>query len=102
MILLLDVGNTRIKWAQLLDGALTPQQSLIHRGVATEDWIKQLFRERFRPQRLLVANVAGAGMENTIRREAQRLWQLDTRIRDVAGARVRRDQRVSATQLPRG
>ena len=76
MILLLDVGNTRIKWAQLLDGALTPQQSLMHRGVAPEDWIKQLFRERFRPQRLLVANVAGAGMENTIRREAQRLWQL--------------------------
>ena len=76
MILLLDVGNTRIKWAQLLDGALTPQQSLMHREVTSEEWIKQLFRERFRPRRLLVANVAGAGMENTIRVEAQRRWQL--------------------------
>jgi type III pantothenate kinase len=76
MILLLDVGNTRVKWAQLLDGALTPQQSLLHREVPEEEWTRQLFRERFRPQRLLVANVAGATMESIIRREAQRLWQL--------------------------
>ncbi|HKE42970.1 MAG TPA: type III pantothenate kinase [Steroidobacteraceae bacterium] len=76
MILLLDIGNTRVKWAQLLEGALTPQQSLLHRDVPVEEWTRQLFRERFRPQRLLVANVAGAAMETTIRGEAQRLWQL--------------------------
>ena len=76
MILLLDIGNTRVKWAQLLDGSLTPQQSFLHRDVAPDEWIKQLFRERFRPKRLLVANVAGAGMEATIRSEAQRVWQL--------------------------
>ena len=88
MILLLDIGNTRVKWAQLLDGSLTPQQSFVHRDVAPEEWIKQLFRERFRPQRLLVANVGGAGMEGTIRREAQRVWQLDTGIRYFTGACV--------------
>src|SRR5882672_3988616 len=52
MILLLDIGNTRVKWAQLLDGALTPQQSLLHREMPVEEWTKQLFRERFRAQRL--------------------------------------------------
>jgi type III pantothenate kinase len=76
MILLLDVGNTRIKWAQMLDGELTPQQSILHRDVASETWVKQLFRERFRPARLLVSNVAGAEMQATIRREAKRLWQV--------------------------
>ena len=76
MILLLDVGNTRVKWAQLLDGALTPQQSLLHRDAPAEEWIKHLFRERFRPQRLLVANVAGAAMEGVVRREAERAWRL--------------------------
>lgn len=76
MILLLDIGNTRIKWAQALDGALTPQQSLIHREVATDTWTRQLFRERFRPARLLVSNVAGEEMAATIRREAERNWHV--------------------------
>lgn len=76
MILLLDIGNTCIKWAQLLDGRLTPQQSLIHRDVDTEVWMKQLFRERFRPARLLVSNVAGVQMQQRIAQEAERLWQI--------------------------
>lgn len=76
MILLLDIGNTRIKWAQWLDGRLTPQQALTHRGVDPDEWMKQLFRERFRPARLLVANVAGPDMHASIAREAQRLWQI--------------------------
>jgi type III pantothenate kinase len=76
MILLLDIGNTRIKWAQALNGALTPQQSILHREVATETWTRQLFRERFRPARLLVSNVAGEAMAATIRREAERTWRV--------------------------
>lgn len=77
MILLLDVGNTSIKWAQLLDGALTPQQPLVHRGVDPAVWTKKLFRERFRPARLLVSNVAGEEMRARIEREAARLWQIE-------------------------
>jgi len=80
MILLLDIGNTRIKWAQMLNGALTPQQSILHREVAQDVWIKQLFRERFRPARLLVCSVAGAEMLATIRREAERHWQVSPEI----------------------
>jgi type III pantothenate kinase len=76
MILLLDIGNTRIKWAQALNGALTPQQSLMHREVAAEAWTRQLFRERFRPTRLLVSNVAGEEMAAIIRREAERSWHV--------------------------
>jgi type III pantothenate kinase len=76
MILLLDIGNTRIKWAQALNGTLTPQQSLLHRDVATATWTKQLFRERFRPARLLVSNVAGDDMAATIRSEAERNWHV--------------------------
>jgi type III pantothenate kinase len=76
MILLLDIGNTRIKWSQVLDGTLTPQQSILHRDVVAATWIKQLFRERFRPARLLVSNVAGTEMLATIHREAERWWQI--------------------------
>jgi type III pantothenate kinase len=76
VILLLDIGNTRIKWAQLMDGSLTPQQSILHRGVATDTWTKQLFRERFRPARLLVASVAGGDMATTVRAEAKKAWSI--------------------------
>jgi type III pantothenate kinase len=80
MILLLDIGNTRIKWAQMLDGELTPQQSILHRDVAQEVWMRQLFRERFRPARLLVSNVGGPDMLAAIRREAKRLWQVSPEV----------------------
>jgi type III pantothenate kinase len=76
MILLLDIGNTRIKWAQLLDDSLTPQQALVHRDVAEEAWTKQLFRERFRPRRLLIASVAGSKVAATVRREAEKAWSV--------------------------
>jgi type III pantothenate kinase len=76
MILLLDIGNTRIKWAQAMNDALAPQQSLLHRDVPAQTWTKQLFRERFRPARLLVSNVAGDEMAATIRREAERSWHV--------------------------
>lgn len=76
MILLLDVGNTRIKWAQLLGTALTPQQALVHKGVAQKEWLDKLFRERFRPARVLVASVAGAEMAELIRTQAQLKWQV--------------------------
>lgn len=76
MILLIDVGNTRVKWAQLLDGNLTPQQALTHKGLDPKQWLNKLFRERFRPKRVLVANVAGADMTALIRSEAEHKWQV--------------------------
>lgn len=76
MILLLDIGNTRIKWAQLMDSSLTPQQAIMHKGVAPERWSKQLFRERFRPARLLVASVAGADVAAVVRNESKRAWNI--------------------------
>lgn len=77
MILLLDIGNTRIKWAQLLDAALTPQQALLHKGVSRQEWLDKLFRERFRPARVLVASVAGEEMTALIRSESLRKWQVE-------------------------
>ncbi len=76
MILLLDVGNTRIKWAQLVDTELTPQQALLHQGVSAREWLDKLFRERFRPTRVLVASVAGAEMTDVLRAESERKWQI--------------------------
>jgi len=76
MILLLDVGNTRIKWAQIQGSDLTPQQALTHRGEEQKEWVDKLFRERFRPARVLVANVAGDAMSQLIKEKSQAVWQV--------------------------
>ena len=58
MILLLDIGNTRIKWARLEGGALGKQSSALH----LDDQVTQALGRAFegtKPRRILVCNVAG-------------------------------------------
>ncbi len=65
MILLLDVGNTRLKWS-CLDGAiLSPARAVLHHGAPSawadelEEWQSTLQAEGLSPDRILVSNVAG-------------------------------------------
>jgi type III pantothenate kinase len=65
--LLIDIGNTRIKWARLEQGTLQPQSALPH-----ADWTAQTFVDRVGPDcvdadRVLVSNVAGPRMAQVIR-----------------------------------
>jgi len=65
--LLIDIGNTRIKWARLEQGTLQPQSALPH-----ADWTAQTFVDTLGPacvdaRRVLVSNVAGPRMVQVIR-----------------------------------
>jgi len=65
--LLIDIGNTRIKWARLEQGTLQPQSASPH-----ADWTAQTFIDRVGPacadtRRVLVSNVAGPRMAQVIR-----------------------------------
>jgi len=65
--LLIDIGNTRIKWARLEQGTLQPQSASPH-----ADWTAQTFVDTLVPacvdaQRVLVSNVAGPRMAQVIR-----------------------------------
>jgi type III pantothenate kinase len=65
--LLIDIGNTRIKWARLEQGTLQPQSASPH-----ADWTAQTFVDTLGPacvdaQRVLVSNVAGPRMAQVIR-----------------------------------
>jgi type III pantothenate kinase len=65
--LLIDIGNTRIKWARLEQGMLQPQSASPH-----ADWTAQTFVATLGPacvdaQRVLVSNVAGPRMAQVIR-----------------------------------
>src|ERR1700679_3307661 len=62
MILVIDVGNTRLKWAWLTSTGLSDQQAVVHRDAKPDIWTTALFESGQRPSRVLVSNVAGPGM----------------------------------------
>lgn len=59
MKLLVDIGNTRAKWAVLADGRLSRRGAVLHRGVPSADWLRGLDPAGNRYEGILVSNVAG-------------------------------------------
>lgn len=74
MILVIDVGNTRLKWAWLDSAGLSSQQAVVHRGAKPDLWTTALFRSARRADRVLVANVAGDRIAKTLERGAKRAF----------------------------
>jgi type III pantothenate kinase len=77
MILLIDVGNTRLKWAWLEDSGLSDQQAVVHRNHASEQWMAPLFGPPGEASRVLVCNVAGAAMAKALTELSQEKFGLD-------------------------
>jgi type III pantothenate kinase len=74
MILVIDVGNTRLKWAWLTSSGLSDQQAIVHRGAKPDLWKAALFDGAQRPERVLVSNVAGETMGRTLTRLAKKTF----------------------------
>lgn len=76
MDLLIDVGNSRIKWATSQAGTLTAHGSAEHLGVvpveASQAWLKAES-----PARVIAANVAGERYAQSLQDWVQRQWSLD-------------------------
>lgn len=68
MILVIDVGNTRLKWAWLTSAGLSDQQAIVHRGAKPKLWTAALFDTTQKPERVLIANVAGEAMGKKLTR----------------------------------
>jgi type III pantothenate kinase len=77
MILLIDVGNTRLKWAWLDGGELSAQEVVVHRNHASEQWAAALFGPPREATRVLVCNVAGAAMAKSMTLLAQKKFGLE-------------------------
>ena len=62
MTLLVDVGNTRVKWARLdATGALGPQRAATYAGWSAGDWQRALF-DGVPPDRVVASSVASASV----------------------------------------
>ncbi len=57
--LLIDAGNTRIKWATLAAAGLTAQRAAVHAGWSIADVRERIVDAQPPPQRVIVSNVAG-------------------------------------------
>ena len=58
MILFVDIGNTRVKWATQVDGRRSPQRAAEYAQWSAADWQRELF-DGPPVERVLAATVAG-------------------------------------------
>lgn len=77
MILLIDIGNTRIKWARFEQGALQPQSAAAHAAWAAETLVETILEAGDRADRILVSNVSGARMADVVRSATARTWKIE-------------------------
>lgn len=88
--LLVDMGNSRVKWAVLEDGRLGEQQAASHAGWLPEDWRRNLFARRG-IDRVVAATVAGASGAAALRAatlaETGSEARFVTTTREAAGVR---------------
>jgi type III pantothenate kinase len=85
MILVIDVGNTRLKWAWLTSTGLSDQQAVVHRDTKPAIWTSALFKSGQTPSRVLVSNVAGPDMGKTLNRLAKKTFRVDAEFITAAG-----------------
>src|SRR5918992_532901 len=65
--LLIDIGNTRIKWAWLEDGRLQPQSAAPHAGWTAQTFIDTILAPAGGSGRAWVSNVSGPRMAQVVR-----------------------------------
>lgn len=70
--LLVDVGNTRIKWARLEGARLGKAKAAAHAAWRTSDYVRRLFDSAGELERVLVASVAGSGVDQALAAAARR------------------------------
>jgi len=77
MNLLLDIGNSRIKWALSGDGEWRSGEPLLRGDKAFKDIARPAWKELQPPERVIVSSVAGDGYNKTVRTWVKRRWKLD-------------------------
>lgn len=77
MNLLVDIGNSRIKWALQDADSLDPGQPLPRQGKAFKDLARPAWKELDAPQRVIVSSVAGTDYDKSVRTWVKRRWKIN-------------------------
>lgn len=70
-VLLVDIGNTRIKWACLARGRLSKSRAAVHSAWRAADYARRLFGAD-PPERVVVSSVAGVKVNHALAAAAKR------------------------------
>lgn len=80
MILLIDIGNTRIKWAALADRKLGEQSAAAHTGWGRGEITSTILQQCATPERVVVSNVGGKGIGDLLREAVLTAWSIETQF----------------------
>jgi type III pantothenate kinase len=80
MVLLIDIGNTRIKWARLVQGRIGEQSAAAHTDWTRDDFIQQVLSSGPRAERVFIGNVSGQRMADLARAAIVHAWQIEPRF----------------------
>lgn len=69
-LLLVDIGNTRVKWARLVDGKMSKQQAATNAGWTAADYAKRVIGRT--PDRIVVSSVAGDDVNDALTQAARK------------------------------
>lgn len=76
MMLLVDIGNTRVKWAQAQGRELSGHGNARHAGLPPAGIWPAMWAGLPRPQRIVVSNVAGAALAESLGVYCEKQFQL--------------------------
>jgi len=77
-ILLVDIGNTRVKWARQTHGRLGRQRAAVHSGWAGDDFARHVIgKTPGRLERIVVVSVAGARVDRGFAAAARRTVRIE-------------------------
>jgi type III pantothenate kinase len=76
MKLLLDIGNTRIKWAVLTEQGLGAQHAIVHEGFDATQLRSRVLEPCGAIRQVFVANVAGEALATIVRQAVNEQWAL--------------------------
>jgi type III pantothenate kinase len=71
-LLLVDIGNTRIKWGYLERGRIAAGGAAVHSAWRAANFARRLFGRRVRPTHLWVTSVAGGKVDRALAAAARR------------------------------
>jgi type III pantothenate kinase len=79
-MLLIDIGNTRIKWARWSAAQLGEQSAAVHGNWTRDDFIQQVLNSGPRADRVLIANVGGKRMGEMAQAAIASQWHVEARF----------------------
>lgn len=77
MILLIDIGNTRLKWAELRAGQLSAQSARSHLSTGRRELLEDMLSSADVPDRVLVSNVGGRDIGDACTAAIRQKWGIE-------------------------